>query len=76
MRGIAYSFADACVSKAMARLKQHPDRSARPYAELSYKFMEKRLREEVEEYFKSRDYRELTDIGNFCAWMWYGGISP
>ena len=73
LRRIAYSFADACVSKAMARLRQHPERCWYPYDELYTDFMQGRLLEEVEEYKQSLDYRELTDIGNFCAWIWYGG---
>lgn len=73
LKRVAYMFADACVSKAMARLKQHPDRSAFPYDELYTDFMQVRLLQEVEEYKESLDYRELTDIGNFAAWIWYGG---
>lgn len=71
LREAAYFFADACVSKAMAKLEHNPDRAKLPYRELSQEFLEKRLFDECKEYIESRDYRELLDIGNFAAWLWY-----
>ena len=72
LRKVAYEFADACVAKAMLRLKQHPERSAIPHREYSNQLHKRRLSEEYAEWVLDSDNpSELEDIGNFAAWLWW-----
>ena len=72
LRKVAYGFADACVAKALKRLREHPDRSRAPHREYNTEFHKARLQEEFKEWLvDSDDTSELEDIGNFAAWLFY-----
>jgi hypothetical protein len=72
LKKVAYEFADACVAKALKRLREHPDRSRAPHREYDTEFHKMRLQEEFKEWLiKSDDVSELEDIGNFAAWLFY-----
>lgn len=67
---VAYLFADACVEKAMRKLRENPERSERPHMDLSDDVLEARLVDEFLEWCeKPTDVSELEDIGNFAAWL-------
>jgi len=79
LKDVAYRFADACVEKALLRLREHPERSPTPWNAFDRSFLRHRLIEEYREWanlpaFPSepkQEQTELEDIGNFAAWLWY-----
>jgi hypothetical protein len=77
LRKVAHAFADACVDKALLRLKEHPDRSPRPYYDYTTTFHADRLNQEVKELTEAipksmkQTADEATDVGNFAAWIWW-----
>lgn len=72
LRKVAYEFADACVAKAMLRLKEHPQRSRTPHRVFCKDFLRFRVLDEVAEWILAPDDKsEVEDIGNFAAWLWW-----
>jgi len=54
-----------------AKLRKHDAERGNSWKTCDAGFLQNRLSQELREYTRSGDRKELTDIANFCMFLWW-----